>query len=251
MHWMLTASLIAGLVVVPASAQRRAAPTAHAGGFSASRGFPAPHMNGGSHFASPIAMPRTNFNMPPTYRWGMPGSRPSYPLNRNRYSPPTSDWHHHKRGYPVHSYRPPYVPYFYARSTYLVPGLLNSYWDYPYSSSYSDDQSASYPAQEQVENNGDYDSAPAPYEPQQAQDVPPPPPDSAEPIPQAPVTLIFKDGHSQQIHNYAMTRTKLYVLDDAGSGRRPEISLDEINVLATAKANRDTGVDFVVPAGTD
>jgi hypothetical protein len=28
-------------------------------------------------------------------------------------------------------YSRPYAPYFYGNSVYLVPGLLNSYWDYP------------------------------------------------------------------------------------------------------------------------
>ncbi|HYK34557.1 hypothetical protein [Alloacidobacterium sp.] len=254
MRWVLTASLIAGLVVAPVSAQRGTS-TGYAGGFSASHGFPAPHMSGGfgsgSHFASPPVMSRMNFNTPPQYRWSTFGNRPSYSPSGNRYSPPAPDWHHGKHTYPISRYRQPYVPYFYARSTYLVPGLLNSYWDYPYSSEYSDDQTASYPAQSQVENNNDYGPETAQYDPQQMQDVPPPPPDSGGPTPQAPLTLIFKDGHSQQIRNYAMTRTTLYVLDEVGSGRRPEIPLDEINVSATEKTNQAAGVDFAVPIGAD
>ena len=76
-----------------------------------------------------------------------------------------------------------------------------------------------------------------------------PPPGPVEPLPQAPVTLVFKDGHSLQVRNYAVTKTTLYVLDDAASGRRPEISLDQIDVSATERANRAAGVDFDVPAG--
>jgi hypothetical protein len=255
MRWLLTASLMAGLIV-PASAQR-SAPAGHAGGFSAPHGFATPHMSGGfssgSHFSPAPVMGRSNFGTPPQYHWNMPeryrGSRPSHQPNPGRYPPPNGDKHKGRPPYPISYYRQPYVPYFYARSTYLVPGLLNSNWDYP-DNSYSGDQSASSPAQGQVENNGDYEPESAPYEPQQqAQDVPPPPPGPVEPLPQAPVTLVFKDGHSQQIRNYAVTKTTLYVLDDAASGRRPEISLDQIDVSATERANQAAGVDFDVPAG--
>jgi hypothetical protein len=251
MRWLLTASFMVGLVVAPLLAQRSAS-AGHTGGFSA------PHMSGGfssgTHFSSPPTMPRTNFSSPPQYHWNMPGrysgNQPSYPVNGSRYSPPASDRYHSRPPYPVSYYRQPYVPYFYARSTYLVPGLLNSYWDYP-SSSYSDDQSASYPAQGQLENNGDYEPEPAPYEPQQTPDVPPPPPGPSESLPQGAVTIVFKDGHSQQIHNYALTKTTLYILDDAASGRRPEIPLDRIDVSATERTNREAGVDFDVPTGAN
>ena len=254
MRWLLTASLIVGLTVVPVSAQRRA-PMGHAGGFSGPRGFAAPRMSGGfsagTHFSpAPIMTPRT-FSAPPQsqYRWRAPihyGNQPVHPA-------PTPDHHYGRQHYPSSHYRQPYVPYFYARSTYLVPGLLNSYWDYP-NNWYSGDQSASYSnsTEAQVDQNPDYSPEPAaPYEPQQMPDIPPPPPGPVEPLPQAAVTLIFKDGHSQQVHNYAMTKTTLYVLDDAASGRRPEISLDQINMSATERANREAGVDFVVPAGAN
>jgi hypothetical protein len=253
MRWLLAASLMAGLVVVPATAQR-AVSAGHAGGFSAPHGFAPPHINGGfstgSHFSPSPVMNQRNFSTPPQYRWGVPtrysGSQPS--RLPNRYSPPTPDWHRGRSRYPVSHFRQPYVPYFYANSTYLVPGLLNS-GDYP-DNSYSDDQSAS-TTQAQAESNGDYQPESAPYETQQAQDVPPPPPDPAEPLPQATVTLVFKDGHSQQIRNYAMTKTTLYVLDDAASGRRPEISLDQIDVSATERTNQQAGVDFTVPTGAE
>ncbi len=257
MRWLLTASLMAGLVV-QVSAQR-SAPAGHAGGFSAPHGFATPHMSGGfnsgSHFSSAPAMGRSNFSTPPQYHWTTPerytGSPSPHQPNPGRYPAPTGDRHKGRPPYPVSHYRQPYVPYFYARSTYLVPGLLNSYWDNP-DTSYSNDQSASNAPQGQVEDNSDYEPESAPYEPQQqAQDVPPPPPGPVEPLPQAPVTLVFKDGHSLQVRNYAVTKTTLYVLDDAASGRRPEISLDQIDVSATERANRAAGVDFDVPAGVN
>jgi hypothetical protein len=58
------------------------------------------------------------------------------------------------------------------------------------------------------------------------------------------VTLIFKDGRpSEQIHNYAMTSTMLYVLDTP----HRNISLNQLNLSATKKLNDDAGVNFQLP----
>lgn len=60
------------------------------------------------------------------------------------------------------------------------------------------------------------------------------------------VTLIFKDGRpAEHIHNYAMTRTTLYVQDP----HHREIPMDELDLPATEKANRAAGVSFEVPQG--
>jgi hypothetical protein len=75
----------------------------------------------------------------------------------------------------------------------------------------------------------------------------PPPPTLSEPLPLAALTLIFKDGHSQQIQNYAMTRTTLYVLDGAAAGRSLEIPLSAIDLQATEATNLETGVNFSIP----
>lgn len=59
------------------------------------------------------------------------------------------------------------------------------------------------------------------------------------------ITLIFKDGRPpEQIHNYALTPTTLYVLR---GDRRQDIPVDQIDLAATEKANQDTGVDFQLP----
>jgi len=103
---------------------------------------------------------------------------------------------------------------------------------------------------------GAYPNPPAEYGPQPSPDqATATPADSYRPAyvsPQAPeplapeeaVTLVFKDGRpSQQIHNYMLTRTTLFVLD----GHRIEIPVDQLDLAATAKANRDAGVDFQLP----
>ncbi|RXH56796.1 hypothetical protein [Granulicella sibirica] len=56
-----------------------------------------------------------------------------------------------------------------------------------------------------------------------------------------PVTLVFRDGRpTQQIHNYALTRTTLVVMD----GRRREIPLAQLDIPETERINREAGVEF-------
>jgi hypothetical protein len=63
---------------------------------------------------------------------------------------------------------------------------------------------------------------------------------------QPATTLILKDGKpSTQVHNYVLTSSTLYALDD---GARSEIPISEIDVPATIAANRTAGVDFSLPA---
>jgi hypothetical protein len=58
------------------------------------------------------------------------------------------------------------------------------------------------------------------------------------------VTLIFRDGRpAEQIHNYILTRSTLFV----GDGQRREIPTDQLDLAATAKANQDAGMDFRLP----
>jgi len=58
------------------------------------------------------------------------------------------------------------------------------------------------------------------------------------------VTLVFKDGRApEKIHNYALTRTTLYVTD----GRRREIPVASLDLAATEKVNHAAGVQFQLP----
>ena len=266
MRWLLVGSLLARLVAAPSTEAQRGGSVGHAGGFSASHSFApsAPRMSGGfgapAHFSSGPAFAPRSFNAPPRYNWSVP-ARTGNSQNRMPYgnwrNPPGYGGYHHP-SYPSHGYRQPYQPYFYARSTYLVPGLLNSYLGYPYGYDMQDDYAGDQSAQaSQSGDNGNYEPETAPNDSEQApggtyqaqQDVPPPPPGVPEPVPQAAITLVFKDGHSQQVRNYAVTKTTLYVLDDAASGRRPEIPLDTIDVAATERTNQESGLDFSVPVG--
>jgi hypothetical protein len=139
-----------------------------------------------------------------------------------------------------------------------VPGLLNSYWDYP--DGFNANDGTPYFNQQPVQDNNYFQPDPTPDygsgdqgqrsgqgSEYRSKDVPAPPPAASEPLPLAALTLIFKDGHSQQIHNYAMTRTKIYVLDDAAAGRTLGIPLNTIDLQATEETNRQAGVDFSIP----
>jgi hypothetical protein len=80
-------------------------------------------------------------------------------------------------------------------------------------------------------------AAPGTYRPGYQKAQPPPQPEAA-------VTLVFKDGRpTEQIHNYMLTRTTLYVQDD----HRREILVDDLDLAATQKINKEDGVDFQLP----
>jgi len=59
-----------------------------------------------------------------------------------------------------------------------------------------------------------------------------------------PTILIFKDGHRQQISNYAIVGSNLY---DLTAGHRLKVALADLDVAATQKANDDEGNDFRLP----
>lgn len=90
-------------------------------------------------------------------------------------------------------------------------------------------------------------AAPEQYQPQWAPGSSPRRPytgDSAAPVSQETIMLIFKDGRSpEKIHNYMLTASTLTVLD----GQYQQIPLDQIDVAATQDANRDAAVRFQVP----
>ena len=85
----------------------------------------------------------------------------------------------------------------------------------------------------------------------QADVAPPPPtvPEQTSPAreakPPEPMVLIFRDGHRQEVTNYAIMGQTVYVLDD----RTQKIPLANLDVPATVKANDDRGMEFTIPAG--
>jgi hypothetical protein len=101
------------------------------------------------------------------------------------------------------------------------------------------------PADDYGQNQGGDYGPPPPYPP--APRSPYSPPAVSHPVAlteSEPVTLVFKDGRPpEQVHNYLMTRTTIYVQDE----HRRSIPVDQLDLAATAKTNQDAGIDFQVP----
>jgi hypothetical protein len=59
------------------------------------------------------------------------------------------------------------------------------------------------------------------------------------------ITLIFKDGRApENIHNYLMNSRTLTDLDQQ---HYEQIPLNQIDIAATAQANRSRGLNFEIP----
>jgi hypothetical protein len=61
--------------------------------------------------------------------------------------------------------------------------------------------------------------------------------------PNEPSVLIFRDGHHQEVANYAIMGQTVYVFDR----RTQKIALADLDVPATIKANDDRGLEFRLP----
>ncbi|HEX4486401.1 MAG TPA: hypothetical protein VH088_09060 [Terriglobales bacterium] len=67
----------------------------------------------------------------------------------------------------------------------------------------------------------------------------------------APVRLIFRDGHSEQIRDYSIIGGRLYTSADylqSGAWMRT-IQLSALDLSATVEANRNTTARFILPSG--
>ncbi len=89
-------------------------------------------------------------------------------------------------------------------------------------------------------------TAPPPARLQDAVAIAPDPVKTPEPVitVQPSTILIFKDGHKQQVSNYAIVGTNLF---DLTPGHRLKIPLSDLDLAATQKANDDQGIDFKLP----
>jgi hypothetical protein len=91
-------------------------------------------------------------------------------------------------------------------------------------------------------------AAPLPY---RGQDERAPTPSAQQPEaavqedkPVAPTTLVFRDGHRQEVTNYAIMGQMVWVFGDTTK----KVALSDLDVAATVKANDDRGIEFKVPA---
>ena len=144
-----------------------------------------------------------------------------------------------------HLHRPfaVYSPYGYAYAPYPYPYYLNDE-DYSGSAAYQDPaadyRDSDYRSDDdrQVLDQDYRAGLDRPREPSSEK--------SSEPVAAQPSTLlIFKDGHQQEISNYAIVGSTLYDLSD---GRSKKVQLADLDLRATVKENDDRGVEFQLPA---
>ena len=62
---------------------------------------------------------------------------------------------------------------------------------------------------------------------------------------QIPVVIVYKDGHEQEINNYAIVGSTLY---DLGTAVAHKIKLADLDLPQTIKKNEQRGVEFNLPA---
>ena len=253
--WRLIAvALVVAGVALPVCAQRgggHGGSGGHSSGFT-SRGGGFASYSGG--FAS-RSTPMIRGSFPATERAGVMaapqfGSRIAPHVTANLVQNPSALSSNRRPinpgRYPA---RRPNVPLYWRGASYGValvpyPGYLGVPYDGTYDdSTYVSPAAMNYPAED------DYAQQAQQSEATQNNDYPPayaPPPPSPEPEAESSVTLVFKDGRPvEQIHNYILTRTMLYVRDEP----HRDIPVDQLDLDATEKMNHDADVNFKLPTG--
>lgn len=71
---------------------------------------------------------------------------------------------------------------------------------------------------------------------------------SAAQPPVDPTVLVFRDGHQQEVRNYAIVGDTLY---DIGGSTAKKIKLADLDLEKTAQVNDQRGVDFQLPKSAD
>jgi hypothetical protein len=248
MKRLIAAAVVVAGVALPVCAQR-------GGGSAGYRGGSASHA---SSFVGHSA-PAFRGSVPTMGRVNFMGA-PQVSSNRSVAAPRLSSRSGPVAGYPGHGsgsadrrngYRRPYSPaYGFPTGFSIWPGSLldSGFYDGPgfYNNSGYVDSGYANPAPPAVYGPQPYAAPPeeqaevaqpGPYRP--AYQTPQPPPE-----PEAALTLVFKDGRpTEEIHNYMLTRTTLYVQDE----HRREIPVDDLDLGATQKINKSNGIDFQLP----
>jgi len=133
--------------------------------------------------------------------------------------------------------------YYYPGYGYYWPYYGYYGWNYPYDYYSSDAYQQPYPQQPTVvvvdpkpdeERYGDHS-----FDSSQQAKAPPAPPEEQE-----PTLLVFRDGHQQEIRNYAIVGPMLW---DFGAKGTHKIPLSDLDLDTTRKLNDERGVEFVLP----
>ena len=182
------------------------------------------------------------------------GSRslPAYQGPRFTTTPvvnPNSGGHHHGHTYP---YYPAYYPYYPVIDPYTYGNVYAGPGD---SAAVQEEDPAQYQGGPTIfDRRGSGQLYPNDYTRERAA-VPPVADNSPAPsasqasappeMPQPPTILVFKDGHKQEVTNYAIIGSSLF---DLSSARRQKIAIADLDLTATQKANEAQGIEFKLPA---
>ena len=206
-----------------------------AGNAFAQAGSPAAHIN----VAPPTrtVSPRTGSVAPPTGAFGHLALTPHLPLKHN--------------GRPSPQNTPAgiaYYPYFYPVA---VPYADDADAESGQAAEQPGGADAQVPGDDWRAPEQDADAAPSysgpmrPYDTeQQDYSIPQVTVDPPRDVPDAPTTLVFKDGHQVEVENYAIVGQTLY---DLTSGHPRKVALASLDLEATEKENDDRGIVFQVP----
>jgi hypothetical protein len=136
---------------------------------------------------------------------------------------------------------------------HFFPGIVGPYygWGYPYYGwGYPYDAYDSYASNDYQQNQPVVNSTPDDDRygdhsfNEQRGSAPPPAQTQAPAQEQDPTVLVFRDGHKQEVRNYAIVGQMLW---DFGAKGTHKIPLSELDLDTTRKLNDDRGVDFVLP----
>ena len=187
----------------------------------------------------PASVTSQGFGVNNNFR-GVPGRVTSFGIGaRNGFHErPFEHGRHHVRR-PLVLYSPYFAGYSYA--PYYYPYYGEDFSDSADSEAPPADYRDDYRNDDRRLLDQDYRA-----ESSQPKEQSPGPQRSAEPVAAQPSTLlIFKDGHQQEISNYAIVGGTLYDLSD---GRSKKVQLQDLDLSATVKQNDERGVEFQVPA---
>lgn len=201
------------------------------------------------------------FNGPPASvtSLGPHGATPPHGPHQPQFHQPGTHQHHRQnQGYAYPYYVPYYVPYSPVmdpsdapeESAADVPEDPNQYQGGP---TIFDRRGSGMPAPNDYREEKPRAAVPKPSNPvatpamqTEALTAAPAPTKAPEPIviAQPSTILIFKDGHKQEVSNYAIVGSNLF---DLTPGHRLKIALSDLDLNATQKANEDEGIDFKLP----
>ena len=234
--WLAIAAVGAALAATSLWAQMRGG---HAGGARVAFSHPAMAQRGGF---MPRSSPRFS-SMPMNRRVSIGGSLHS----SNGHG---GSFHNHGHGHGHHHHRHSTFFFFsrFGNRGYYYPGYYPYYplFGDTYNSSNDSYAEQDYQLQQQI---GELTSEVQRLREEEAgRSAPPPPQPPPQPqsytVPPTPTTLVFRNGKTQKVDNYAIADSTLWVFTKQ---RATKIPMSQVDVAATQKANEEKGVVFQVP----